>query len=77
MPASPTTTYATIGAVGTGLAALGGSLTACAAMPGLAPYAAQLAVSGAVLFAIGGAVSLVAKRLQGVATPDKPAGGAS
>jgi hypothetical protein len=71
---SPTTTYATIGAVGTGIAALGGSLTACAAMPGLAAYAAYFAVSGAILFAVGGAVSLVAKRLQGVATPDKTDG---
>lgn len=71
MPTSPTTRYAVIGAIGTGLAALGGTLVAVAVMPGAPTW---YPVVAATLVAVGGAVSLVAKTLGGIATPDKPAG---
>lgn len=72
---SPTTTYGVIGAVGTGLAALGASVVAIAVANPTGPT--WLPIAGAVLSALGGAVSLTAKALGGIATPDKPAGGAS
>ena len=74
MPTSPTTLYGVVGAIGTGLATLGASLVGIAvATPGAPSW---LPLTGAVVGAIGGAVSLVAKTLGGIATPDKP-GGAS
>ena len=69
---SPTTTWAVVGAVGTGLGGVALSLIGAAvaypAYPWLAPV-------GIVVGALGAGVSLVAKTLGGIATPDKPAGG--
>ena len=72
---SPTTTYGVIGAIGTGLAALGASLVGIAVANPTGP--SWLPIAGAIMGAVGGAVSLVAKTLGGIATPDKPAGGMS
>jgi hypothetical protein len=65
---SPTTVYGIIGAVGTGVAALGASLGTIAMTAG-AP--SSLAITAAIIGAVGGAVSLTAKILGGIATPDK------
>ena len=66
---SPTTTYGIVGAIGTGIAAFGGSLTGIALSMSAPP---AVAIGAAIITALGGAVSLTAKILGGIATPDKP-----
>lgn len=65
---STTTLYGTIGAIGTGLAALGTSLAAIAPMAGAPSWAGSAAL---ICGAIGGAISVTAKVLAGVASQDK------
>jgi hypothetical protein len=65
---STTTIYGTIGAIGTGIAALGTSLAAIAPMAGSPSWAGSAAL---ICGAIGGAISVTAKILAGDATQDK------
>lgn len=68
MSVSTTSLYGVIGAVGTGIAALGTSLAAGSSMVGFPQW---LAVSALICGALGGAISLTAKILGAIATPDK------
>lgn len=74
---SPTTFYGILGAIGTGLGGTGLALIGAGVTY---PAYTWLAPAGIVVGALGAGVSLVAKTLGGIATPDKPAtppGGAS